>query len=102
MGNPFAPRTKSGKTPQQPKMEENKDTSATTHNDSEVVDVDTTPRGTEIEDTTKKPLLEVPDATAEGVLDWVGDDKDKAAAALEKEKSQSKPRKSLVAKLEAV
>ena len=44
----------------------------------------------------------VPDGTAEEVLAWVGDDSDRARAALAAEDKRDKPRATLVAKLEKV
>jgi hypothetical protein len=44
----------------------------------------------------------VPDGTAEDVLAWVGDDSDRAVAALEAEEKRDKPRGTLIAKLEKV
>lgn len=44
----------------------------------------------------------VPTGSAEGVLAWVGDDADRAVAALEAEEKRDKPRATLVAKLEKV
>lgn len=45
---------------------------------------------------------EVPDANIDGVLTWVGDDKERAEAAIEHEESATKPRKSLIAKLKEI
>lgn len=42
----------------------------------------------------------VPDGTAQDVLSWVGDDKDRAAQALEAEHGRDKPRSTLIAALE--
>lgn len=42
---------------------------------------------------------DVPEGNVEGVMTWVGDDKDRAKAALESEEEAEKPRKTLVAKL---
>jgi hypothetical protein len=42
----------------------------------------------------------VPDGTAAEVLEWVGDDHDKAAQALEAEQAREKPRSTLVGALE--
>lgn len=45
---------------------------------------------------------ELPDVSVDEVLAGVGDDKEKAAAALQTEIARSRPRKTLVEKLEAV
>lgn len=42
----------------------------------------------------------VPDGNAKEVLDWVGEDRDRAAAALVAEATRDKPRSTLVAALE--
>ncbi|MEV0993426.1 hypothetical protein [Nonomuraea sp. NPDC050202] len=42
---------------------------------------------------------EVPDGTVDDVLGWVGDDPDRARAALEAEEARDKPRSTLVARL---
>ena len=44
----------------------------------------------------------VPDGTTEEVLDWVGDDRDKAERALAKEREDEKPRVTLVEPLEKI
>ena len=44
----------------------------------------------------------VPEGTAKEILLWVGDDVDKALEAVEYEKSQEKPRKTLITSLEAI
>lgn len=44
----------------------------------------------------------VPDGTADEVLAWVGDDVERALAALEAENAREKPRKTLLAKLEGL
>jgi len=44
----------------------------------------------------------VPDGTAEDVLAWVGDDTERALAAIEAEEAREKPRKTLLAKLEGL
>ena len=41
----------------------------------------------------------LPDGTSKEVLDWVGDDTDRASAALEREQADPQPRKTLVAAL---
>jgi hypothetical protein len=46
--------------------------------------------------------VEVPDLTVKQVLDEVGDDPEKAAAALEAEQGRTKPRASLVARLKKI
>ena len=43
---------------------------------------------------------EVPDGTSKEILKWVGDDKERAQAALDKENASSKPRSTLVDDLE--
>lgn len=43
---------------------------------------------------------EVPDGTTKEILSWVGDDKERAQAALDKENASSKPRSTLVDDLE--
>jgi hypothetical protein len=45
---------------------------------------------------------EVPEGTSSEVLDWVGSDKKRAKRALEVEKKQDTPRKTLLARLEDV
>jgi hypothetical protein len=45
---------------------------------------------------------QVPDGTIAEVLDWVGDDSDRAVAALEAEEARDQPRSTLVAALEKV
>jgi hypothetical protein len=45
---------------------------------------------------------EVPDGTVAEVLEWVGDDSDRAVAALEAEEAADQPRTTLVAALEKV
>lgn len=42
----------------------------------------------------------VPEGSEKDVLDWVGDDKDRAAVALKVEQNHAKPRKGLVDKLQ--
>lgn len=42
----------------------------------------------------------VPDGTSKEVLKWVGDDKERAQAALDKENASNKPRSTLVDDLE--
>jgi len=44
----------------------------------------------------------VPDGTIKEVLDWVGDDKDRAKAAVDAESNTDDPRPSLIKKLEKV
>lgn len=44
----------------------------------------------------------VPDGTADDVLAWVGSDTERALAAIEAEENREKPRKTLLAKLEAL
>lgn len=50
------------------------------------------------------PVLteEVPVGTISEVTEWVGEDKDRAALALEAEKNSANPRKTLVATLEGI
>lgn len=43
---------------------------------------------------------DVPDGTVPEVLNWVGDDKERAQKALDKENENAKPRKGLVSSLE--
>lgn len=45
---------------------------------------------------------QVPDGTADDVLAWVGSDTERALAAIEAEENREKPRKTLLAKLEAL
>lgn len=45
------------------------------------------------------PVAEVPDGTTKEVLEWVGDDKDRASLALQKEQDHDDPRKGVVEKL---
>lgn len=45
------------------------------------------------------PPADVPDGTAKDVLDWVGDDPDRARQALDAEQGREKPRSTLVATL---
>lgn len=47
-------------------------------------------------------VSEVPDGTVDDVAEWVGDDPDRAQAALLVERAQPNQRKTLVARLEAV
>lgn len=42
---------------------------------------------------------QVPDGNADAVLDWVGDDRDRAAKAIEAEKERDNPRSTLISKL---
>lgn len=44
----------------------------------------------------------VPQGTATEVLDWVGEDKDKAQLALDAEDASGEPRKTVVAKLQGI
>jgi hypothetical protein len=44
----------------------------------------------------------VPDGTAKEVLEWVGDDSDRAVAALDAEEARDQPRSTLVTALEKV
>lgn len=46
--------------------------------------------------------LVAPVGTIGAVLAWVGEDKERAEVALEQEKGEDKPRKSLIAQLEEV
>lgn len=45
---------------------------------------------------------EVPDGNADAVLDWVGDDRDRAQKALDAEKDRENPRSTLISKLKKV
>jgi len=47
------------------------------------------------------PYGEVPDGSVETVLEWVGDDEDRASAALQVEQDKSTPRVTLINALEA-
>lgn len=60
--------------------------------------------GSPIEATDPAPAAsnELPTGSVAVVLDWVGDDRDRAVEALAAERAQDKPRKSLVAALEAL
>lgn len=53
------------------------------------------------ESVTVDPLADVPAGTANEVLDWVGEDSERAKLALEKEQQGNK-RKTLLTKLEAL
>ena len=88
MGNPYAPRKKA-----EAKSEE---TSTAAEETPQTPDNGPEESGA---DKSESNALQVPDTTMEGVLDWVGDDKEKAALAIEHEKSQPKPRKTLLNKL---
>lgn len=44
--------------------------------------------------------IQVPDGTVDDVMAWVGNDVERALAALEHEKAKASPRKSLIEKLE--
>lgn len=46
--------------------------------------------------------LVAPEGTIGAVLTWVGEDKDRAEVALEQEKAEDRPRKSLTAQLEEI
>lgn len=60
--------------------------------------------GTEIEPESEKPADDgaLPSGSIAVVLGWVGDDHDRAMKALEAEQAADRPRKSLVAALEAM
>lgn len=47
-------------------------------------------------------LTDVPNGTVDAVLDWVGEDRARAAAALEVENDREAPRKTVLAALEAL
>lgn len=112
MGNPFAPKSsaKSNKseTPQETKAEETTGATETVKTEVDPKEIIKATETVEIKaeeskaEEAKSSAIEVPDTTIEGVLDWVGEDKKKAAAAIENEKAQPKPRKTLISKLEEV
>lgn len=62
-----------------------------------VVDYD--PFSAEVKDTPPTSALKVPDGSISDILKWVGDDPDRASAALKAELSKETPRSTLVDKL---
>lgn len=96
MGNPYAPHKKStAKVPTTPESTDKKAPEASSEPQNKVE----TQEHVETDKSAKESTIEVPEATMEGILDWVGADKERAAAAIEHEKSQPKPRKTLLSKL---
>lgn len=96
MGNPYAPHKKStAKATTAPQSSEEKAPEASSEPQSKVE----TQEHVETDTSAKEATIEVPEATMEGILDWVGEDKERAAAAIEHEKAQTKPRKTLLSKL---
>jgi hypothetical protein len=61
--------------------------------------VDYNPFEAEVSDVAPTVSLEVPDGSISEILDWVGDDPDRAALALEAELDKESPRSTLVDKL---
>lgn len=59
-------------------------------------------RDSGVEGSPESGFGEVPDGTVAAVLDWVGDDSDRAVAAIEAEEARDQPRTTLVAALEKV
>lgn len=68
-----------------------------------VPDVDDPPATAgELEDAEDDQDAAVPTGTADQVLEWVGEDRERAARALAAEQARSSPRKTVVARLEAL
>lgn len=65
-------------------------------------DVEQPERDSGVEGSPESGFGEVPDGPAKDVLAWVGDDSDRAVAALEAEEARDQPRTTLVAALEKV
>lgn len=68
----------------------------------EAVSDDQPERDSGVEGSPESGSGEVPDGTRDDVLAWVGDDSDRAVAALEAEELRDQPRTTLVAALEKV
>lgn len=97
MGNPYAPKKKSTKSV---KTQEKQEAPQGTPEDQKTQSTAETPVTPE---KTAEPVKEtVPETTMEGIIDWVGTNKDRAALAIEHEKAQPKPRKTLLAKLKDI
>lgn len=85
VSDPYAAKSKSSKKVEAPKPEETQ--------------IEDTNAARQVEESESTTTEEVPTGTVDEVLEWVGDDKDRAALALEAEKS-GKNRKSLISELE--
>lgn len=70
---------------------------------SDAVEIAPKPEGREEVEASAKPDNEVPDGSTREVLDWVGDDKDRAKLALTEEEGKGKShRKGLVRDLKSL
>ena len=85
----------------------NKDKNKTEDEDVKVVTEEKSKKAATKEDASKSSSSTsgdsgVPDGTTAEILQWVGDDKEKAQAALDKENADEKPRKGLTGELEEI